>query len=501
MQEQSIRRIAIIGGGTAGWMAAAAFSRVLDLNTCQVDLVESEMIGTVGVGEATIPPLRLFNQMLGIDEADFVRKTQATFKLGIRFQDWLREDHAYFHPFGQYGVDFDSVPFHQYLMRAQALGDHGSLSDYSLAEIAAEKGRFAIPNNDPNSILSRMGYAYHFDAGLYAQYLRNYSEQRGVKRTEGKVVEVKQRTGDGFIESVRLDNGAIIEADLFIDCSGFRGLLIEETLHSGYEDWSNFLPCNRAVAVPSESGDSLVPYTVSTARKAGWQWRIPLQHRTGNGYVYCSDYSSDDEAISTLLDHLPGAALAEPRLLKFVTGRRKKFWNKNCVALGLASGFMEPLESTSIHLIQSAISRLLSVFPDRNFHESDTEEYNRQTALEYERTRDFLILHYHANERSDSGLWQACRDMTIPDTLTHKMALFKNKGRIFLGEEEIFSVASWLAVFHGQNVLPQSYDALAETRDADKLLGALREIRRSFQAGSEAMPTHAEFIAKNCRAG
>jgi len=500
MQNNSLRRIAIIGGGTAGWMAAAAFARVLKTSSYQIELVESDDIGTVGVGEATIPPLRLFNKMLGIDEVDFVRKTQATFKLGIRFDNWLRQDHSYFHPFGQYGVEFDSVPFHQYWMRAQQLGDHGDLSAYSLAAIAAEKGRFTLPNNDPNSILSRMGYAYHFDAGLYARYLRNYAEERGAKRTEGKVVEVNLDANDGKITSVRLDSGDIIEADLFIDCSGFRGLLIEGALKTGYQDWSNFLPCNRAVAVPSESDGSLVPYTVSTARSAGWQWRIPLQHRTGNGYVYCSDFISEDEATATVMANLPGEALAEPRTLKFLTGRRNKFWNKNCVALGLASGFMEPLESTSIHLIQSGISRLLSLFPDQEFCQADIDEYNRQTTLEYERTRDFLILHYHANQRTEGPLWQACREMDVPDTLRHKMDLFGSRGRIFLGEEEIFSVASWLAVFRGQNILPKGYDPIAETKDGAKLEMALRDIRRAFQEGSDVMPTHADFIAKHCRA-
>ncbi len=500
MQDNSIQRIAIVGGGTAGWMAAAAFARILPSEHYRIELLESDDIGTVGVGEATIPPLRLFNKLLGVNEADFVRKTQASFKLGIRFDNWLREGHSYFHPFGQYGVDFDSVPFHQYLMRAQALGEHGELSDYSLAEIAAKKGRFAIPNNDPNSILSRMGFAYHFDAGLYANFLREYAEARGVIRTEGKAIDVSLRAHDGMIESVTLDNGDTISADLFIDCSGFRGLLIEGALNTGYEDWSHYLPCDRAIAVPSSNDGSLDPFTVSTARSAGWQWRIPLQHRTGNGYVFCSKYLSEDEAASTLMNNLPGEALAEPRTLRFKTGRRKKFWNKNCVALGLSSGFMEPLESTSIHLIQSAISRLLSLFPDKSFNPADIEEYNRQTSLEYERTRDFLVLHYHANERAEGELWQSCREMEIPETLSHKMSLFKNKGRIFLGEEEIFSVASWLAVFRGQNILPSGYDPIAESRDPAKLEGALREIRRAFQEGSEAMPTHEQFIARNCQA-
>jgi len=494
-----IRKVVIVGGGTAGWMTAATLAKLFG-SSLDIQLVESDDIGIVGVGEATIPQIRLFNGTLGIDEDDFIRHTQGTFKLGIEFVDWTRPGHRYIHAFGPVGGrDLGLVPFHHYWLKLHRRGAVGEIGDYTFNTVAARAGKFMRGTELVNSPLSNVFHAFHFDAGLYARYLRTYAEQRGVRRTEGRIVDSVLGADNGFVEAVILDGGERIEGELFIDCSGFRGLLIEQALKTGYEDWSHWLPCDRALAVPCASVSPLTPYTRSTARDAGWQWRIPLQHRIGNGHVYCSGFVGDDEATATLLANLDGEALAEPRPLRFVTGMRRKFWNRNCVAIGLASGFMEPLESTSIHFIQSAIAKLVAFFPDRRFAQTDIDEYNRQLQFEYERSRDFIVLHYKATQR-DGAFWRYCRDMPIPDSLAHKIELFRASARIFREHEELFTEASWVQVLLGQAILPEAQHPIVDLLSDTELLQFAAGIKGVLERSAAAMPTHEQFIARHCAA-
>jgi len=498
-KNQKLRRIAIIGGGSAGWMTAAALAHTIQ-GDCEITLVESELIGTVGVGEATIPPIRLFNARLGIDEHDFMRRTQGTYKLGIQFVNWGKIGHHYFHPFGPYGADFDIVPLHHYWLRAVANGDSTSLDEYTMAWAVASGCRFDRPTNDPRMVQSTYDYAYQFDAGLYARFLRQFSEARGVKRVEGKVSSVAVDGESGSIDAVTLESGEQIAADFFVDCTGFRALLIEDSLHTGYEDWTHWLPCDRAAVVQCAHGGEFTPYTRSTAHEAGWQWRIPLQHRIGNGYVFSSEFLSDDGASAKLLANLDGTPSTDPRILRFTTGRRKKFWNKNCVAIGLSAGFMEPLESTSLHLIQTGITRLLALFPDRNMDALAIDEYNRLTQLEYETVRDFLILHYHATERDDSELWRYCRNMSIPETLQYKIDNFREYGRLVSSGIELFQNPSWLAVMIGQFVSPRRYDPLVDHRDQVDANNRLAGLRRVMREAAAVMPGHRQYIDRHCKA-
>lgn len=496
--DRRIRSVVIVGGGSAGWMTAAALANALSPQ-CKIRLIESDEIGIVGVGEATIPPIKLFNQIIGIDEVEFLKRTQGTFKLGIEFVNWGRAGHRYFHPFGPHGVPFDMAPLHQYWLRARHDKDAIGIDEYSMAWVLAARDKFTRPTTDPRNVLSTFDYAYHFDAGLYAKFLREVSEKRGVERHEGKIVDVSVRAADGFVEKVRLTDGREIEGDLFIDCSGFRGLLIEEKLNVGFDDWTHWLPCDRAMAVPCASAGELTPYTRSTAREAGWQWRIPLQHRTGNGYVFSSQFLSEDEAANTLLANLDGAALAEPRPLRFTTGRRKKLWHKNVVALGLASGFMEPLESTSLHLVQSGISRLIALFPDRDFDPLTTAEYNRIGEQEFLRIRDFLVLHYKLTERDDTPLWRYCKSMSIPDSLQYKIDHFRARGRLVTDGPELFGAASWLAVHIGQFNDPLAYDPLVDQRPIDAN-AILARIRKAMLEAAQNVPTQSDFIRQHCDA-
>lgn len=493
-----IERIVILGGGSAGWMTAAALANGSQ-GACEITLIESEELGTIGVGEATIPPVRYFNARLGIDEATFLRETSGTFKLGIQFINWTCEGHAYFHPFGQYGAEFDDLPFYQYWIREKVAGRVRSLDDYSMAWEMAKSGRFSHPAREKRQIQSTFDYAYHFDAGLYARYLRGYSEARGVTRLEGRVTSAEQDAESGFIRSVTLSNGQSVAADLFIDCTGFFGFLIEKTLKTGYEDWSHWLPCNRAVAAPCKSDKPLDPYTKSTAKTAGWQWRIPLQHRVGNGYVYCSDFLNAEKAEAELRATIDNEPLADPRHINFVTGRRRKFWNKNCVAIGLSAGFMEPLESTSLHLIQYGILRLLALFPGKDMSPLLADEYNTLTGAEYDRIRDFLILHYKATERRDDEFWRYCANMPIPDRLQYKIDHFRSHGLIVSDERELFSNPSWIAVLIGQGIEPERAPALSGLRRDVPVAERMVQIRAAMTEAASAMPSHREFLNAYCK--
>lgn len=497
--DRRIGRIIIVGGGTAGWMAAAILSRFIRNGFTTIELVESDDIGTVGVGEATIPPIRSLLDMLRIDENEFLRFTYGTFKLGIEFVDWTRPGHRYMHPFGLFGADIEGVPFHQFWLKSKALGDTTAIEDYSLTSAAARRGRFGKPR-DTQFPLNHWTWAYHFDATRVAQFLRQYAERLGVRRREGRIVDVTLRSEDGFIESVELEGGTRINGDFFIDCSGFAALLIGEALGVPYEDWRHWLPCDRAVAVPSANVSQPRPHTRSTARAAGWQWRIPLQHRTGNGYVYSSAASSDDEAAATLLANLEGEVLGEPRPLSFVTGRRQQFWSRNCLALGLAAGFMEPLESTAIHLVQTGIAKLLALFPDKRFDPLEIDEYNRLTGATWAQIRDFLILHYKATERDDSEFWNYCRNMDIPETLQRKIDLFSGRGRCFRYDDELFSVTSWVAVLLGQGIRPGGHDEVVNSMSDDELCRVLQKMRARIDATVDAMPAQQDYIARCCAA-
>ncbi|MGB3722574.1 MAG: tryptophan halogenase family protein [Pacificimonas sp.] len=498
MTATPIRNIVIVGGGTAGWMAAAALSRFLGPDR-RIMLVESDDIGTVGVGEATIPQLKRFNDGLGIDEADFVRATGGTFKLGIRFDGWTGPDSRYIHAFGKIGRQIGLTPFHHHWLRWRAVGGDRDIWHYSAAARAAGEGRFAPPcAPEAGKAASGMAYAWHFDAGLYAAYLRRFAEANGVTRIEGKITSTAQDTETGDVNAVTLDDGRSVGGDLLIDCSGFRGLLIEEALSAGYEDWSDHLPCDRALAVPSARMENLPPFTRAEAHAAGWQWRIPLQHRTGNGIVYSGAHMADAEAADILLSRLDTPALAAPRALRFQTGKRRVMWSKNVVALGLSAGFMEPLESTSIHLIQSGIARLLSLFPADRTCAAEAAEYNRQSNAEWLGIRDFLILHYHANDREEP-FWQERRAAPIPDSLAARIDLFRSSGRLFREGEELFTPEGWLQLLVGQGIVPERWHPLADGLSSEQLGELMTLAARQVDAEVSRLPTHDEFIAAHCR--
>ncbi|MEP1143449.1 MAG: tryptophan halogenase family protein [Henriciella sp.] len=489
-----VSKICILGGGTAGWMTAAALSNKFSALGLKIQLVESDQIGTIGVGEATLPHIRFFNQALGIDEQTFMKATEATFKLGIEFCDWGRLGDHYIHPFGDYGIPLHGVEFHQLWLRLQKEKSVSRLDDYSYPIVAAEQGRFHLPEGDVNKIGSNFGYAYQFDSSLYAKFLRTYCEEKGVQRIEGRVLEAELAPTSGNVERILLEDGSKIEADLFIDCSGFRGILIEQALETGYDDWSQWLPCNRAVAVPCEARGEMLPYTRATARKAGWQWRIPLQHRTGNGHVYWNEFISDDEATHQLMSTLEGPALAEPKQLYFKTGRRRKFWNKNVVSIGLSGGFLEPLESTSIHLIQEGITALIELFPGEGVEPLDVDEYNQRMGLNFERVRDFLLLHYVATQRDDSEMWQYFQAMKLPDSLQEKITAWMTRGYVLKYEFGVFLPPSWVAVMLGQNLKPSAYDPRIDRFSIGDLASELAHIKAETTRAVQQTPTQKDFL-------
>jgi tryptophan halogenase len=498
MAGSAIGRIVIVGGGSAGWMTAAALAVLVGRRVDEIVLVESSQIGTIGVGEATLPTLRAFNGTLGLDEIEFIRQTQATFKLGIEFVGW-NPRRTFFHGFSDFGPDLRGVSPHQLWLRMRTAEDDQSYADSSIATVAARLGRFAPPVPNRESVLGSYSYAFQFDAASYAAHLRGFAERRGVKRIEGRIVDVLLRSADGFIDAVVLEGGRSVSGDLFIDCSGFAALLIERALHAGFDDWSKWLPCDRAFAVPSARAGELTPFTRSTAHQAGWQWRIPLQHRTGNGHVFCSSYIGEDEAAETLLADLDSAALAAPRLIKFTAGCRREIWKRNCVAVGLASGFLEPLESTSIHLVESGIGRLIELFPDRGFEPKLAEEYNRLMRHSYESIRDFIILHYRASGR-DGELWRYCQNMPIPASLQHQMELFKARGTVALYDNGTFAEPSWISIYFGLGVFPRRYDPMADLIEQATTRGELERRSRIVTGAGQSLPKHGAFIDQYCRA-
>ncbi len=492
---QMLRSIVIVGGGSAGWMTAAALANAVG-TTVAITLIESDAIGTVGVGEATIPPIQSFNARLGIAEADFLRATRGSYKLGIEFVGWGAATSRYFHPFGSYGADFDRVSLHHWWLRERLRGDATPFDDFAMCWALARENRFGAPVDNPRDVRSTHGYAYHFDAGLYAKFLRSYAEDRGVRREEGRINQVQRDGQTGHITHVTLDDGRAIAGDFFVDCSGFAGLLIERELNAGFESWAHWLPCDSAVAMPCTNTGPITPYTRSTAHAAGWQWRIPLQHRQGNGHVYCSQAMGDDEAQAVLRSNLDGEALADPRVIRFTAGRRRHAWVGNCVAIGLSSGFLEPLESTSLHLIQSAIERLLLVLPDRNHDPLNAQEYNRASQAEYERIRDFIILHYHANTRPEP-FWQQCASTPVPDELAYKIRHWMAAARLVSPQDELFRNPSWLAVYLGQGMVPDTYDTMADIRAGTVDPAAqLRRLRGLMQAAAQTFPAHDAVLAR-----
>lgn len=492
-----IKKVVIVGGGTAGWMTASLLKKVLGMGV-DIELVESDAIARIGVGEATVPSIRYFNEVLGINEAQFLNETKATVKLAIKFDNWRKQGEHYFHTFGDVGKNFAFCPFHHFWVRARQLGFGGSIGDYDLNHYCARDNKFS-PIVAKDQALDML-YAYHFDASLYAAYLRRYSEKLGVVRTEGMVNQVGINADTGFVESVTLKSGTVISGDLFIDCSGLRALLIQQKLGTGFEDWNHWLPCDRAIAVSSARMPETVPYTRAIAHSAGWQWRIPLQHRNGSGLVYSSNHYSDDEATHVLLSNLGSEALSEPNFIQFRAGRRLKQWNKNVIAIGLSSGFLEPLESTSIHLIQSAIVRLIKFFPHAGIQEANTAEYNRQSKIEFEQIRDFIILHYNTTERDDTLFWRNMRDMEVPPSLDRKIKLFRSVGKIFREQEDLFAESSWLQVMVGQGIMPKDYHPLANSISEEQLREMLENMKKIKRSPLDRIPKHDEYLASICGA-
>ncbi|WP_457933848.1 tryptophan 7-halogenase [Pseudoalteromonas sp. SCSIO 43210] len=496
---KSIKHVVIAGGGTAGWITAALLNKVLG-KVINITLIESSSIGTVGVGEATIPPIIQLNNALGINEKEFINETNATIKLGIEFENWKKPTHSYMHAFGPIGKDFPFCDFYNFWLKGRITGCEDDLWDFSLNYQAAKQHKFAPLNTIPNTQLPGLSYAYHFDATLYAEYLKKLAISRGVKHIDAKISEVTQCLATGNVETLILDDNKQINGDLFIDCTGLRALLIEKTLNTGFVDWSHYLPCDSAIAVQTKSNDELKPYTQSIAHSAGWQWQIPLQSRIGNGLVYCSRYLSDEDAKALLLNNLPADPITEPRFIKFKTGRRVKQWHKNVIAVGLSNGFLEPLESTSIHLIQSAVTRLIKLFPHHGISDALASEFNKQSVTEIEHMRDFIILHYKLTVREDSAFWRQCMQMDIPDSLIHKLNLFKHTGKVVRENDELFAEVAWQQVMIGQGLIPDDYCTIANSFTDEQLSDLFISLKTLVNSTVEKLPTHKEFLASIKRA-
>ena len=492
-----IRSLCIVGGGTAGWMAAALLSNIYKGTDIKITLVESPDIATIGVGEATVPSFMAFLASAKINPKEFIEATAGTFKLGIRFENWYQKEHVFFHPFGKIGRSLDGHDFYQLWLKTLAQGEPTRLMDHSPAAIMAEQHRFMVEAQLQNTPLANYGYALHLDAVMAARYLRTIALVNGVMRIESTVnaIALDQRE---FIEAITLMDGQKVTADFFVDCTGFKGLLIEETLKVGYEDWSHYLPCNRAVAVQTENAGEPPPYTVACARAAGWTWRIPLQHRTGNGYVFASDYCSDDEATHTLLSAVEGKLINEPRIIPFVTGKRKKIWHKNCLALGLASGFLEPLESTAIHLIYKGLANFIRQFPDKDFDPLLEQQFNERMDKDYLEVRDFIILHYCTSRRDDTDFWRRCKNMAMPESLEQKINIFRQRGQLNFSDEDLFVGPSWYSILEGMNIRPKKYHPLVDALDSQKLAQSLSQGAKAIRETVIRLPTHGEFIRQNC---
>ncbi|MDQ7048808.1 MAG: tryptophan 7-halogenase [Enterobacterales bacterium] len=495
MKTNKINRIVIAGGGTAGWITASLLSKVLG-QSIKIILIESDKIGTIGVGEATIPPIIAFNNALGINEKDFIKATNATIKLGIQFENWGKLGDSYMHAFGDIGKNFPFCEFHHFWVKSQQMGIPSNFWDYSLNYQAASHNKFAKLNNLEGTNLPGISYAYHFDASLYAKFLSDLCKKQGVERVEGIIKQVNLNSDSGFVDSLQLENGLKIEGDLFVDCTGLAGLLIEKTLSTGFDDWSHWLPCNRAVAVQSDRLDPVIPYTRSIAHDAGWQWQIPLKHRTGNGLVFSSKYLSDDQAIDLVLKNIDGKLLTQPRVIGYRTGRRLKQWHRNVVCIGLSAGFFEPLESTNIHLIQTAVIRLLKNFSHNGIQHQEIDEYNNQTKNEYERIRDFIILHYKLNQRNDSDFWKECRRMEVPQSLSHRIALFKKTGKVFREQDDLFTEIAWKQVMLGQGGIPLDYHPLADTLTDSQIKDLMTSLKTLVDRSVSKMSTHEDFLLK-----
>ncbi|MFT5814294.1 MAG: tryptophan halogenase [Psychroserpens sp.] len=491
-QNKQIKKVVIAGGGTAGWMTAAALSKLLGKGI-EVVLIESDDIPTVGVGEATIPTLHIFHQLLGINEQEFMAATNATFKLGISFENWRDINKDYIHSFGFLGKGCWAAGFQHFWLKGRAKGIVSEIGDYVPEHLGARAGKFAVLANQ------ELNHAYHLDAGLYAKFLRILAEKHDTTRVEGQISQVNLDNESGYIDSITLASGEIVEGDLFIDCTGFKGMLIEGALNTGFEDWSHILPCDSAIAVQTKMVRKPVPYTRSIARDSGWQWQIPLQNRTGNGLVFCSKYMTDEEAKQTLLANIQGELLNEPRVIKYKTGTRRKHWNKNCVAIGLSSGFIEPLESTGIHLFQKSIVRLMQMFPSQGINKADVDEFNSQAKTEVDNIKDFIILHYHLTERTDSPFWRYCKNMEIPDTLKHRMSLFKESGQVFKKAEELFGETSWIQVMMGQGLMPEQYHPIVDLMSDEELTSFLNNIKLAVKRKVDNWPDNNDFINHYCK--